>query len=408
VIAELTNSTILISCWNKSTRQGGITMARPISVAVIGAGIGGLAVAATLRKFGIEVNVYEQTQRFMRLGAGIQMSPNAIKVLRAIGLEEKLRKTAFLPLFNHSRDWDTGKLTNEYPLGESAETRYGAPYLLMHRGDLHAALASAVPENIVHRNKKLIGFRQDTREVVMQFADGSDARADMMIGADGVHSRVREIMFGAEAPRYTGRVAYRTTFPTRLLNGLHIDPNTKWWGPDRHIVIYFVTSTLDEIYFTTSNPEPAMNKESWSAKGDLKVLRDAFAGFHPQVRGVLEACPDVHKWALFERDPLSRWTVGRVTLLGDSCHPMTPYMAQGAATSMEDAAVLARCLEHATAENLDSALFNYESLRKDRTARIQQSSHTNTWMQRSTDPEWVFGYDAWTVPVPPTTNRRAS
>ena len=170
----------------------------------------------------------------------------------------------------------------------------------------------------------------------------------------------------------------------------------------------YVTVNRDEIYFTTSNPEPAMNRESWSAKGDLKVLRDAFAGFHPQVRGVLEACPDVHKWALFERDPLSRWTVGRVTLLGDSCHPMTPYMAQGAATSLEDAAVLARCLEHATAENLEGALLNYESLRKDRTAEIQQSSHTNTWMQRRTDPDWVFGYDAWTVPVPPTMNRRAS
>jgi 6-hydroxynicotinate 3-monooxygenase len=265
-----------------------------------------------------------------------------------------------------------------------------------------------VPPDIVHRNKRLTGFKQNSRQVVMQFADGSDAAADIMIGADGVHSIVQQILFGAEAPRYTGRVAYRTTFPTKLLNGLHIDANTKWWGPDRHIVIYFVTSTLDEIYFTTSNPEPAMNKESWSAKGDLGVLREAFAGFHPQVRGVLDACPDVHKWALFERDPLPRWTVGRVTLLGDSCHPMTPYMAQGAATSMEDAAVLARCLEHATPENLEAALLNYESLRKDRTAQIQLSSHTNTWMQRRTDPDWVYGYDAWSVPVPPLVNRQAS
>jgi 6-hydroxynicotinate 3-monooxygenase len=242
----------------------------------------------------------------------------------------------------------------------------------------------------------------------MRFADGSDARADVMIGADGVHSFVRETLFGAEAPRYTGRVAYRTTFSSTLLNGLHIDPNTKWWGPDRHIVIYYTTSKRDEIYFTTSNPEPAMNKESWSAKGDLRVLRDAFSGFHPQVRGVLEACPDVHKWALFERDPLSRWTIGRVTLLGDSCHPMTPYMAQGAATSMEDAAVLARCLEGAVSGNIESALLNYEALRKDRTAEIQRSSHTNTWMQGRTDPDWVFGYDAWTIPIPPTVGRPPS
>lgn len=383
-------------------------MSRPLSVAVIGAGIGGLTVAATLRRYGIEVNIYEQAQKFMRIGAGIQMSPNAIKVLRAIGLEDYLRKIAFFPEHNYSRDWDTGTITNDYPLGEVAEKRYGAPYLLLHRGDLHAALAGAVPEEIVHRDKKLTGFKQDDRSVTMTFADGSTATADMMIGADGVHSIVREILFGAEAPRYTGRVAYRTTFPSKLLNGLHIDPNTKWWGPDRHIVIYYVTANRDELYFTTSNPEPAMNRESWSAMGDLNVLREAFSGFHPQVRGVLDACPAVHKWALFERDPLPRWTVGRVTLLGDSCHPMTPYMAQGAATSMEDAAVLSRCLQHATPDNVNAALLTYESLRKDRTAEIQRSSHQNTWMQKRTDPDWVYGYDAWNVPVPPIVNRQAS
>jgi 6-hydroxynicotinate 3-monooxygenase len=375
-------------------------MGKPISVAVIGAGIGGLTVAATLRKFGIEVNVYEQAQQFMRLGAGIQMSPNAIKVLRSIGLEDQLRKHAFFPLFNYSRDWDTGKLTNEYPLGASAEQRYGAPYLLLHRGDLHAAIASAVPENIVHRNKKLTGFQQKDKQVTMQFADGSDAKADLMIGADGVHSLVRETLFGAEAPRYTGRVAYRTTFPAKLLNGLHIDPNTKWWGPDRHIVIYYVTSSLDELYFTTSNPEPAMNEESWSAKGDLKTLREAFAGFDPQVRGVLEACPDVHKWALFERDPLPRWTVGRVTLLGDSCHPMTPYMAQGAAMALEDAVVLARLLDGADDRAaIADALRRFEAARKPRTSRVQLSSRTNTWLKAPTDVDWVYGYNAWEAPL---------
>ena len=269
-------------------------MSKPLSVAVIGAGIGGLTVSATLRKLGIEVNVYEQAQRFTRLGAGIQMSPNAVKVLRSIGLEEQLRNHAYFPLFSYSRDWDTGKLTNEHPLGESAEQRYGAPYLLLHRGDLHAALASAVPKDIVHRNRKLVGFRRAGKQVAMQFADGSDATADVMIGADGVHSFVRETLFGAESPRYTGRVAYRTTFPSKLLNGLHIDSNTKWWGLDRHIVIYYVTSNLDELYFTTSNPEPAMNKKSWSARGDLDTLREVIFGFpstSPRRSGSLSGRP---------------------------------------------------------------------------------------------------------------------
>ena len=138
-------------------------------------------------------------------------------------------------------------------------------------------------------------------------------------------------------------------FPAALLAGAKIDDCTKWWGPDRHIVIYYVTPQRDELYFVTSQPEPEWRNESWSAKGDLGQLRRAFEGFHPQVQAVLNACPDVHKWALYERDPLPAWCVGRVVLLGDACHPMLPYMAQGAANALEDAAVLARCIEGARA-----------------------------------------------------------
>jgi 6-hydroxynicotinate 3-monooxygenase len=371
-------------------------MTKP-TIAIIGAGIGGLAAAALLHRQNYNVQVYEQAKRFARIGAGIQQSSNAIKVLRALGLEPRLREVAFQPTSWNNREWDTGAVKYELPLGAVFEARYGAPYLLMHRGDLHAALHSAVPAERIHLDRTLIGLDQGEAGVSMHFADGSVARADALIGADGVHSRVREWLFGPEQPRFTGRVAYRTTFPAALLGGFAIDDCTKWWGPDRHIVIYYVTPRRDEVYFVTSLPEPDWRTESWSAKGNLDELRAAYEGFHPQVQAVLRACPDVHKWALYERDPMPSWGEGRVVLLGDACHPMTPYMAQGAASTIEDGAVLARCLD--AFGSVEEAFARYAVLRQERTARIQLTSHRNEWLSRRTDPDWVYGYDALTVPL---------
>lgn len=372
---------------------------RKLSVAIIGAGIGGLTTASALRRAGVEAQVYEQAGKFARIGAGIQQSPNAVKVLRGLGLEAHLRRVAFQPATSLNRQWDTGELTNEYPMGRHIEELFGAPHLLMHRGDLHDALASIVPDEIVHLNKKLVGLERSRTDVTLRFADGGRARADAVIGADGVHSVVREILLGPEQPRFTGRVAYRTTYPAARLGEMVVEDSTKWWGPDRHIVIYYVRPRREEIYFVTSTPEPDFEVESWTAKGDLKVLRKAYEGFHPQVQAVLSACPEVHKWALVERDPLPRWGEGPVVLLGDACHPMTPYMAQGAGMAIEDAAVLSRCLDGVDADGVEQALRRYELSRRDRTSKIQLSSRLNTWMHHKTDPGWVYGYDAWTAPL---------
>ncbi|MGZ5228710.1 MAG: FAD-dependent monooxygenase, partial [Burkholderiales bacterium] len=319
-----------------------------LNIAIVGAGIGGLATAALLKRTGHDVHVYEQAPRFARVGAGIQMAPNAVKVLRGLGIEEKLRAIAFQSEVALSREWNTGEITSELKLGREVETQYGAPYLYLHRADLHGAISSIVPANIVHLNKKLLALDQDNSGVMLQFADGVRAKFDAVIGADGVHSSVREMLFGPEQPRFTGRVAYRTTYPSSRLGTSRITPaRTKWWGPDRHMVVYYVTAARDELYFVTSVPESAewMTPESWSAKGNLDELRAAYVGFHPEVRAVLHACPEVYKWALLDRDPLPRWCQGRVALMGDACHPMTPYMAQGAAAALEDAAVLSRCLD---------------------------------------------------------------
>ncbi len=372
---------------------------RQLKVAIIGAGIGGLTAAACLRRVGVDVRIYEQARGFSRLGAGIQQAPNSLRVLRQLGLEPMLRAMAFQPEANNSRDFDSGVLTNSQILGAEVEARYNAPYLLMHRGDLHAALAGTVPPDIIHLDHKLEGLSQRGTTVTMTFTNGVTAEADAVIGADGVHSVVREILLGAEKPTYTGRVAYRTVFPTALLNGLEVESCCKWWGPDRHIVSYFVNPRKDELYFVTSTPEPDYGIESWSSKGDLAVLRAAYAGFHPQVRAILDACPDVHKWALVVRDPLPRWGEGNIVLLGDSCHPMTPYMAQGASTSIEDGAVLSRCLDGVDPDGVAVALRRFEATRKPRTSEIQQTSVQNTWLRGSTNADWVYGYDAWTVPL---------
>lgn len=372
------------------------------SFAVIGAGIGGLALAGLLSRAGVKVRIYEQAAAFQRIGAGIQMGPNAMRVLRALGLEPLLRRLAFYPPAWSNRVWDTGEFLFELTFGADAEARYGAPYLLMHRGDLHGALFSAVPPELISYEKKLVGLDRTASGVTLRFADGSRAEADAVIGADGVHSRVREILLGPERPKFTGRVAHRTVFPSALIKCATIDTCTKWWGPDRHIVIYPVNPTRAETYFVTSVPDPAWDVESWSARGDMAEVLAAFAGFHDEVQRVLEACPQVNKWALFERDPLPRWADGPVVLLGDACHPMTPYMAQGAATALEDAAVLSRCIAEADAGDIASAFRKFEATRLDRTSRIQLTSRQNNWGKERMDPSWVYGYDAWAAPIADT------
>lgn len=213
-----------------------------------------------------------------------------------------------------------------------------------------------------------------------------------------------DIIVGPDAPIHKGRIAYRAVFPAALMGGFDIGPSrTKWWGDDRHIVIYYTNKAKSEVYFVTSVPEEAgwLTRESWSAKGDVKELRAAYDGFHADVRKVLGACPDCHKWAILEREPLARWSEGRVALLGDAAHPMTPYMAQGAATSIEDAAILARCLAEVMGDDIEGAFKRYEAHRKPRTSVVQAISSANTWMRDSGggDTSWLYGYDAWNAPL---------
>ncbi len=378
-------------------------MKNRLNVAIVGAGMGGLASAAALRKAGIDVTVYEQARQFTRLGAGIQIGCNAMHVMRGLGLEERLRADAFYPSSWSNRDWRTGEVMFDIVFGQPAEDKYGAPYLLAHRGDLHAALVSAVPAEVIRLDHRLVGLDQTAEGVRLSFANGATAEADLVIGADGVNSVVRSALFTDAAPRFTGRIAYRTVYPAARLGGFEIGNCTKWWGEDRHIVIYPVKPDRSEIYFVTSQPEPGFEIESWSATGDVDVLCAAFEGFHPEVQRVLAASPDVHKRPLVDREPLDKWVAGKAVLLGDACHPMTPYMAQGAAMSIEDAAILSRCLVAVGADTdrdgIADALRRYEATRQPRTSRAQLTSRANSWGKGVTDTDWVYSYNAWTAPL---------
>ena len=369
------------------------------SIAIIGAGIGGLTAAASLTRLGFKAGVYEQAAQFAPIGAGIQLTANAMKALGGLGLVERLRREGFAPAAFHSREWNTGTVTNVLTMGQSLEQRYGAPDLMIHRARLHSALAALTPPDRIHFGKRLVAIQQNRSGAALVFADGSRVEAEVVIGADGIHSVVREALFGVEQPRFTGRVAYRTTYPTTRIDGIAIDERAKWWGPDRHVVHYFTTANKDEIYFIAVTPEPDFQVESWSAEGDKDMLLAAFAGFHPHVLAILAAAPEVRKWALVERDPMPSWGNNNVILLGDACHPMPPYMAQGAASAIEDAVVLARCLDRTARGNISAALAVYAAIRKERTARMQLTNRENTWLRQKTDTDWVYEYDAWHAPL---------
>jgi salicylate hydroxylase/6-hydroxynicotinate 3-monooxygenase len=373
-------------------------MPRLPRVAIVGAGIGGLAAARALYACGFDIRVYEQARRFVRLGAGIQQSPNAVRVLRGLGLEPALRATGFAPRDFLHRMAETGELTNAIPLGEAAEQRYGAPYLTMHRGDLHDVLLGGLPSRAVRRDARLVGLDQAGERVVLSFADGSRDRADVVVGADGVHSTVRELLVGTDELRFSGRVGYRATLRPEEASEPD-DDNTKWWGPDRHLITYYITAGRDEIYAMGTVPEPDFDLESWSARGDVEQLRAHFASFHPVVGRLLGRVDEVHTWALADRAPLPQWSDGSVVLLGDAAHPMMPHMGQGAAMAIEDAAVLARCLEEATT-GWPAALCRFEATRRQRTTQMQAISAGNTFARSPAETvDWVYGYDAWSVPL---------
>jgi salicylate hydroxylase len=385
-----------------------------VRVGVVGGGIGGLTAALSLLRAGLDVQVYEQASRLGEVGAGVQVSPNASRVLHGLGLAGDLARTGVRPLAWHQRRWDDGRTLLKTPLAEPLEAEFGFPHYQMHRADLLAALAARVPAERVHLGHRLTGFTAREDGVEAAFANGARAALDVLVGADGIHSLVRRLLFGPDQPRFTGCIAYRGLVPAERLRELELEVTAQvWMGPGQHFVHYFVSGRR-LVNFVAIAEQDTWTRESWTDRGEVADALAAFADWHPQVGRIIGAVDETYVWALFDRTPLERWSAGRVTLLGDACHAMLPFMAQGAAQAIEDGATLAACLT-ATEDPAD-ALRRYERLRVPRAARIQALSTDNkTRFHLPDGPEqeardaqmaggatdwsfkavaWIYGHDA--------------
>lgn len=350
-----------------------------MKVIIAGAGIGGLALALACRKAGFEVSIHERVAEPGEVGAGLQVSPNGAKVLYALGLKSSIEAVAFKPQAVHLRLAESGSLVLAMPLGRAAEKRYGAPWYQLHRADLHALLLDAVRRQCgrqaVRADHELVAYEQEPGSVTARFAGGDSERGDVLIGADGIHSRTRQCLFGEDTPRYTGHVAWRGVVPAERLRALDLAPVvTSWMAPHSHAITYFLRRG-ELVNFVGIKEQPAALAESWTGEGDTAELLADLDQWHPTVRQIAEQIEKPLRWGLYVHDPLAAWASGRVGLLGDACHPMLPYMAQGAVMAIEDAWALAACLEGAA--DIPAAFERYQALRMDRTRRVQQIARAN-------------------------------
>jgi salicylate hydroxylase len=395
-------------------------------VVIIGGGIGGLTAANALSRAGIEVAVYEAAAELREIGAGVALHPNAMKVLRAIGAEDGVRAVAGRSPGQVMRNWKTGRV-----IGRTSQRRQAASFGIegatAHRADLLDVLAGALPAGMVTLGKRCTQVRSDGDVAAARFADGSEIEADVIVGADGIHSAVRACLFGPDAPRFTGKICYRSVVPVPAVRdaqpsgGVAQWPRAEgaqWLGPHGTIVLYPLRG--EELMNVVCHYDDASYRhESWITECGREEVLERYAGWHESLLRLFAAADTWYKWALYDRDPIPRWTRGRVTILGDAAHPMLPYLGQGACQAIEDGAVLATALTAEAADPL-AGLDRYERTRRPRASRVVLtarerglSNHlTSPWAawRRDTaiawrrrvnrgDPEgrgtaWLAGYDA--------------
>jgi len=393
-----------------------------MKVIIAGGGIGGLSAAIALSKVGFEVEVIERAPALKEVGAGLQLSPNATKALAGLGVLEAVAAVASMPQTLEMRLGRTGEKVFSIPIAKEARDRYGAPYLHVHRADLIEVLRRAAEFAGVHvrLGARVSAYVRDKDGLRIGLDTGAIVPCDFLVGADGVRSTVRKQMLGEEDPRYTGAVAWRLTVPADVAPDLPYSAIV-WAGPGRHAVTYRIRRN-ELINFVGVVETDKWRGESWDQPGDLMELAGDFGDWAAPIPDIIAACETCFVWALFDRDPLPRWQEDRVALLGDACHPMPPFQAQGAAMAIEDAIVLAKCLQ---AHGVSAvALETYERLRKPRTSKVLASARANMGVFHRSNAltqavtygpmkladrlfpafvrsrqDWIYGYDVRQVKV---------
>ena len=359
-------------------RGGALTPMGCPHILIVGGGIGGLTAALALLRRGIDVDVYEQATELREVGAGVQISANGSRALFGLGVGKRLLELSSEASGKEIRLWSTGQTWTLFDLGAESIRQYGFPYVTVYRPDLLAALVEGVRQakpDAIHLGARLAAFDQVGDRVHLRFEDGQAVEGDVLVGADGIHSRVRHGLWGHEATRFSGLVAWRGVIPMdRLPPHLARPVGTNWVGPGRHVIQYPLRRG-ELMNFVGIVERSDWQVESWTAQGTVEELAADFAGWHPDVQALIGAVHTPHKWALMLREPLERWTRGRVTLLGDACHPTLPMLAQGAVQAVEDGYVLGRAV--AEVPDVEDALRRYEAVREGRTARVVRGSAEN-------------------------------
>ncbi|MSZ11789.1 MAG: NAD(P)-binding protein [Actinobacteria bacterium] len=393
-----------------------------MKIAIVGGGIGGLTAALALSESTHDITVFERSAGIREIGAGVQISPNAGRLLHSLGLGAAYSEISVHPHRVVLRRWEDDSIIRATDLDESFITQHHVPLANVARNELVEILGDAVAarSNIALKfSAHVVAVEPGDSASVVQFSDGLSQSFDIVIGADGIHSVVRPCVGGVDKPRFSGSAAYRALVPRSAVEDLPIDVTNRM-GPDRHVVSYFIGRNRSHLNLVCISPENSWETESWTEQGTKEDLYSRFEGWSPDFLSLLGRVEEpIFRWALYDREPLEKWGMGTTTLLGDACHPMLPFMAQGSCQAIEDAIVLARCLKEANTSDAAIALRRYEDARQGRTAQVQTSSLMNRDLFHMVDGQeqkdrdlifsisppgmsildWVYEYDALTVSV---------
>ena len=393
-----------------------------MKIAIVGGGIGGLTAALALSESTHDITVFERSAGIREIGAGVQISPNAGRLLHSLGLGAPYSEISVHPHRVVLRRWEDDSIIRATDLDESFITQHHVPLANVARNELVEILGDAVAacSNIAMKfSAHVVAVEPGDSASVVQFSDGSSQSFDIVIGADGIHSVVRPCVGSVDKPRFSGSAAYRALVPRSAVEDLPIDVTNRM-GPDRHVVSYFIGRNRSHLNLVCISPEDSWETESWTEQGTKEDLYSRFEGWSPDFLSLLGRVEEpIFRWALYDREPLEKWGMGTTTLLGDACHPMLPFMAQGSCQAIEDAIVLARCLTDANTSDAAIALRRYEDARQGRTAQVQTSSLMNRDLFHMVDGQeqkdrdlifsisppgmsildWVYEYDALTVSV---------